>query len=364
MPAYIHRFGTAVPEHSYDQDFIRETITGWLVEDREGEGRRLARRIDRVFRHAGIDRRHSVLPDFERGAGPFLDGVSYAAPATSVRNAIYDREARHLAVSAAQRALEEGFDRSRITHVVTVSCTGFVAPGPDVHLVRDLGLAPSVQRTHVGFMGCYGAFPGLRLAQAFCGSDPDAVVLVVCVELCTLHLDPDESLDSLLSTALFADGAAAVLVTGAPPPTGTGYALGPFTTALTEHDDEMAWTIGDHGFRMRLSGSIPRIVKGEAVSALARLWQAAARGPTDMVAWAVHPGGPAVLDAVEDVVCLPDDALDASRGVLRDFGNMSSATILFVLERLRSTVGDRSGPVAALAFGPGLTIESAVLELM
>ena len=364
MPAFIHRFGTAVPENRYDQDFIRETISGWLVEEGDGEDRRLARRIDRVFRHAGIDRRHSVLPDFARGAGPFLDGGSYAAPATSVRNAIYGREARRLAAAAAERALDGGFDRSRITHVVTVSCTGFVAPGPDVHLVRDLGLAPGVQRTHVGFMGCYGAFPGLRLAQAFCGSDPEAVVLMVCVELCTLHLDPDASIDSLLSTALFADGAAAVLVTGAPPRPGTGYGLGPFSTTLTEHDDEMAWAIGDRGFRMRLSGAIPRIVKGEAAPALGRLWRAAERGPTDMVAWAVHPGGPAVLDAVAGVACLPEEALDASRDVLREFGNMSSATILFVLERLRGTIGDRTGPVAALAFGPGLTIESAVLELV
>lgn len=361
MPAFIHSFGTAVPEHRYDQDFIRDTLSGWLG---GAADRRVARRVDRVFANAGIERRYSVLPDFARGTGPFLDGAEYSAPATSVRNAIYETEARRLAVRAAEDALSGEFDAAEVTHVVTVSCTGFVAPGPDVHLVRDLGLAPTVHRTHVGFMGCYGAFPGLRLAQAFCNADPTAVVLVVCVELCTLHLDPDTTLDSLLSTALFADGAAAAVVSASRPADGTGLALGPFATTLTDHDEEMAWTIGDQGFRMRLSGAIPRIVRTEAAEALGRLWRAAARGPGEMAAWAVHPGGPAVLDAVADAACLPEEALGASRSVLRDFGNMSSATVLFVLDRLLLAGGPRQGSIAAVAFGPGLTIESAVLEFV
>lgn len=358
MPAFIHRIGTAVPEHRYEQDFIRETVGRWL--NPSGE-RRLTRLLERVFRNAGIERRYSVLPDFADGSGPFLDGAEYAAPATSVRNEIYATEARRLGLRAARDALE-GFDPTRITHVVTASCTGFVAPGPDVHLVRDLGLSPHVHRTHVGFMGCYGAFPALRLAQAFCRADPEAVVLVVSMELCTLHLDPDPSLDSLLSTALFADGAAAAVVASEPPPPGRGYRLGPFATQLTDHDEDMAWTIGDRGFRMRLSGAIPRLVRGEVDAALRTLWARAGAGPREMEAWAVHPGGPAVLDAVESALCLPEDALQASRGVLNDFGNMSSATVLFVLDRLRRETSGRSGRVAAMAFGPGLTIESAVLD--
>ena len=360
MPAYLQRIGTAVPPTRYDQSFVRDTVAGWLG---ASDDRRLGRLVGRVFDRAGIDQRHSVLTDFARGDGPFLDGGRYAAPSTSVRNEIYAREANRLASEAARRALD-GTDRARVTHVVTVSCTGFMAPGPDVHLVRSLGLPPSVQRTHVGFMGCYGAFPGLRLAHAFCAADPEAVVLVCCVELCTLHFDPQAHLDSLLSTALFADGAAAAVVTGAPPTVGTGYALERFATTLTDHDDEMAWTIGDRGFRMRLSGAIPRLVRGEVARALEPVWHAVGAGPDDVAAWAVHPGGPAVLDAVEEAFCLDADALAASRAVLARYGNMSSATILFVLDELRRSRDDAAGTVAAMAFGPGLTLESAVLRFV
>ena len=360
MPSYLQRIGSAVPATAYEQDFVRDTVAGWLGADRD---RRLGRLVGRVFDRAGIDRRYSVLTDFERGEGPFLDGGRYAAPSTSARNEIYAREANRLAAQAARRALH-GTEPASVTHVVTVSCTGFMAPGPDVHLVRSLGLDPSVQRTHVGFMGCYGAFPGLRLAHAFCAADPAAVVLVCSVELCTLHFDPQTHLDSLLSTALFADGAAAAVVSGAPPAKGVGFALDAFSTTLTDHDDEMAWTIGDRGFRMRLSGAIPRLVRGEVTRALEPLWQSVDAGPEDVDAWAVHPGGPAVLDAVEDAFCLDDDALAASRGVLAQYGNMSSATILFVLEALRRGRSETSGRVAAMAFGPGLTLESAVLRFV
>lgn len=348
-----------MPEHRYDQTFIRDTVAGWLDADR-----RWQRLLGRVFEHSGINQRHSVLPDFIRGSGPFVSDGRYAAPTTATRNEIYAREARRLAATAATQALDEGerFGRADVTHVVTVSCTGFVAPGPDVHLVRDLGLARSVHRTHVGFMGCYGAFPALRIAHDFCSADPSAVVLVVCVELCTLHLDPQPSLDSLLSTALFADGAAAVVVSSELPERGEGYGLEHFATSLTDDDDEMAWTIGDHGFRMRLSGAIPNLVHGAVATALEPLWEVAGLEPRDVTAWAVHPGGPAVLDRVEDAMDLPDGALAASRSVLADYGNMSSATILFILERMRERYAGQDGRLTALAFGPGLTIESAVLS--
>lgn len=359
MPAFIHRIGTAVPEHRYEQAYIRDTVAGWLNADR-----RWRRVLDRVFDRAGIEQRYSVLPDFRRGEGPFLDGEAYAAPSTGTRNAIYVREARVLAAAAAAKALDGGgiFGRDDVTHVVTVSCTGFVAPGPDVHLIRDLGLSPHVQRTHVGFMGCYGAFPALRVAQGFCRADPEAVVLVVCVELCTLHLDPQVSLDSLLSTALFADGAGAVVVSARRPDHGTGYALERFATSLSEDDDEMAWTIGDRGFRMRLSGAIPNLVHAGVAAALERLWREGGGTDEPSSHWAVHPGGPAVLDRVEDAMGLPPDSLAVSRSVLADYGNMSSATILFILERLRAQHDGEGQSLTALAFGPGITIESAVLR--
>lgn len=367
MPAHIHAFGTAVPRNRYDQDFVRDTVARWV-----GADRRIRRLLSRAFDRSTVRQRYSVLEEFATGTGPFLDGDAYAGPPTSVRNELYAREARGLARGAAEDALRAaGVGPQRVTHVVTVSCTGFVAPGPDVHLVRDLGLRPSTQRTHIGFMGCYGAFPGLRTARAICAADPGAVVLVACVELCTLHLDPEPTLDSLMATALFADGAAAAVVSAERPSGRRGLALERFATALTDDDDDMAWTIGDRGFRMRLSGYVPKILTAEIPGALEPLWCVeGARGPAhddggpDAVGrWAVHPGGPAILDAVQTAMCLRDDALEASREVLRTYGNMSSATIFFVLRRLLEQEPSPGERVAALAFGPGLTVESGLFTV-
>jgi predicted naringenin-chalcone synthase len=252
--------------------------------------------------------------------------------------------------------------------LVTVSCTGFFAPGPDQLLVERLGLDPGVERFHLGFMGCHAAFPALRAARAFCAARPDAVVLVACVELCTLHLQPPLDHDRILAASLFADGAAAAVVTAAPLPAGrTGLRLDDLHSTLTgSGSEDMTWTIGDVGFEMVLSGYVPRLLGEHIEKVVAPAFDAdpvlAGRPFAEVPRWAVHPGGRSILDKVQQALALDDDQLAPSRDVLRRHGNMSSATVLFVLGELLAgpppAVPER---VCALTFGPGITVETALL---
>jgi predicted naringenin-chalcone synthase len=274
--------------------------------------------------------------------------------------AVYESEAPALALRSCAGALAAaGTLPAEITHLVTVSCTGFAAPGFDIALVNELGLPPTLQRTHVGFMGCHGALNGLRVANAFATADPAARVLVCSVELCSLHYHYGWDPPKVVANALFADGSGALVGAAAGPPgawrlTASGSCLVP------EAADAMTWTIGDHGFGMTLSKRIP-----EVIGARLRPWLddwLAARGHSvaGIKSWAVHPGGPKILDAVAATLRLPADAVWASREVLAEYGNMSSATVLFILQRLRER--GAAGPCVALGFGPGLNVEVALFE--
>ena len=330
-----------------------------------------ARMIGSVFDAAAIDTRHTVLAELAGDGAPgagFLDPAGELRPlSTGRRNAVYREAAGELFVAAAKQALATapGVDPADVTHLVTVSCTGFYAPGPDIEIVRALGLAPSTQRYHVGFMGCYGAFPALRAAADFCRADPDAVVLVVAVELCTLHLHTGNDADTILSSSLFADGGAAAVVTARPAPAGTALLdLDRFgATLVVEGETDMAWTIGDQGFDMVLSARVPRLVERHVRSALEPLLGPGGDGYPDVTHWAVHPGGRSILDRVQSALELGEQQLVPSREVLRRYGNMSSATVLFVLRTLLQQAGSAPGRVAALAFGPGVSVEGALLTL-
>lgn len=365
MPVSIRSIETVVPETVLAQPVVRD-----LFAAQPGLSRLRQRMVATVFDAAAIDTRHTVLAEL---AGGGTAGAGFLDPATGVlrrlptgrRNAVYREAAGELFTAAAKQALAAapGVLPADVTHVVTVSCTGFYAPGPDIEVVRALGLEPSVQRYHVGFMGCYGAFPALRAAADFCRADPDAVVLVVSVELCTLHLRSAEDADTLLSCSLFADGGAAAVVTARPAPTGTPLLdLDTFASALVvEGEHDMAWTIGDEGFEMVLSGQVPRLVGAHVREALTPLLGAGGDGYPGVDHWAVHPGGRSILDRVESALGLGPDQLAPSREVLRRYGNMSSATVLFVLRALLQGEPAGAGRVCALAFGPGLSVESALL---
>lgn len=380
MSAGVHLRGlsTVVPRTELPQAAVRDVFAA-----QPGLNRLAQRIITTSFDVSGIERRYTVLDEltfedvdgdpvfFDRATGDLL------MPGTKARNDIYAIEATKLYLEAAREAIAAtpGIEASDITHVVTVSCTGFYAPGPDYMLVRELGLGPAVQRYHLGFMGCYASLPALRNAAQFCEADPDAVVLVVSVELCTLHLRSSNDPDTIVASSLFADGAGAGIVTARPLEAGErALALDRFETRITPvGEGDMAWKIGDHGFEMVLSNAVPSIIDDHITGALEPLF-----GPDDHLAealatdaagehvahWAIHPGGRSILDKVESRLALSEAQLVPARDTLRDFGNMSSVTVLFVLRHILDGAGSADGDrVAAMAFGPGLTVESALLTV-
>lgn len=370
MPVYLHAVAPTVPRVAYPQSVIRDIIRAQPELDRLGQ-----RLTTRAFNASGIERRHSAVPDFLLGPedppGLFYDGGTgrMLTPGTGARNAFYVTHATPLFVDSARAALAASpFGAADVTHVITVSCTGFYAPGPDYEVVRALGLSGQVARVHVGFMGCYAAFPALRMARAFCEADPDAVVLVVCAELCTIHMHSAADPDTVLANSVFADGAAAALVSArAPDPARPALRLDAFETTLTPPgvgETDMAWTVGDQGYDMVLSTYVPDILEAHVAGALTPLLTRdpdLAGEPHECVQhWAIHPGGRAILDKVQASLDLSDAQLAPSRDVLREYGNMSSATVLFILAKvLRGARPDDR--LCAMAFGPGLTVETALM---
>jgi predicted naringenin-chalcone synthase len=360
MKAYIHNIVSAVPEPFYDQSLIRERTKLWL-----NASPKVRRYIDAIYNASAIEKRHSVIDDADAFFEPAPDG-SFTAPSTGARNDLFTAAAGKIFVDLARRAVEtcDSFDYPDITHLITVSCTGFFRPGPDCLIIKSLGLNPNVARFNIGFQGCCAAFPAMRLADSICRADPDAVVLVICVELCTLHAQLTDDTDSLLGGALFADGGAAALISAQPPPPEKpAYRIDSFESAIIPStNSEMAWTITDSGFRMVLSQYIPDIIAANIREILRPALSANGMKPADIEHWAVHPGGRSILDKIESALNI-EGRLDASRSVLRNYGNMSSATILFVLKELLRTAPKRPAEsVFALAFGPGLTVETAILH--
>ncbi len=352
--AHINRIGTATPPHDIHDAFI-EVADGFLVERRD---KALFRRM---VSRAGIDHRFSYFePTFDTARAVDTEGF-YAPggfPATAARMARYETLAPELAMAAIGKLDLSG---EAITHLIVASCTGFMAPGLDQVIVERAGLEPGVERTVVGFMGCYAAVNSLRLAHHIVRSEPESRVLVVNLELCTLHFQQTATLQELLSALLFGDGCAATLVTA----DAEGFALTDFRAAsIPGSGDLITWRIGDQGFDMHLSGDVPQRI-GAAMKAEAERNDDGGllrgRRPQDFDLFAIHAGGRTILDAVESGLGLGEDALKWSRGVLKDFGNMSSATLMFVLQRI---MGGTSGAAKglAMAFGPGLAAESFRFE--
>lgn len=348
-PALINAIGCAVPSHDVHQAFI-DWAEQQVADQRE---RALFRRM---AERSGITHRWSVLPPTAEGGSPVCRGGFYAEgmPPTSARMQLYAEYAPALALAAVER-LREATPIDGVTHLVVASCTGFVAPGIDQIIADRLGIS-GVERTLVGFMGCYAAVAALRTARHIARSEPAARVLVVTVELSSLHLQDDHEIERLLMMLQFGDGAAAALVTGGGAGTGGGFLMErPFAVQLEDSAELIRWTIGDTGFLMHLSGEVPgRIqaaLRDEAVRE--RLLGGNLR-PNDR-RWAVHAGGRSILDAVEYGLELPHDALLPSRSVLSRFGNMSSSTLMFILADMLAEDGCDDG--VALAFGPGLAAE-------
>jgi predicted naringenin-chalcone synthase len=360
--------GTAVPEHALSQARaadVAKVFSGLTEADSDS--------IANLYRHTGIETRHVI---FDAGfVADVLDGnpatpdvfqpkrhVDDRGPRTRERMLRYQAEALPLSVRAARAALEEAAYRpGDITHLVLVSCTGFAAPGVDFGLVQELGLSARVTRTNLGFMGCHGAINGLRVAQAFAESDPSAQVLLCAVELCTLHLYYGWNPRKVVANALFADGAAAVAGAAHHPPTPPTWRVAATGSCLFPQSAyAMTWTIGDHGFEMSLSTKVPGLIAENLPAWLASWLADQGLRPAQVATWAVHPGGPRILSAVQESLHLPASTLAASYEVLAECGNMSSPTLLFIVQRLRRRQAPL--PCVALGFGPGLVVEAMLFR--
>ncbi len=356
MTASILGFGTALPPTRLAQDEVREFMAAQPDIDR-----RARRIITAAFAASAIETRHTVLAELGgEASGLHVQSAGrLLSPTTRARNDEFRRAAPPLLAAAGRAALASAdVDPAEVTHVITVSCTGLFAPGPDALLVRDLGLNPSVERDHLGFIGCAAAMPALRMAARIVAATPDAVVLIAAVELCSLHIRSSDDPEQIVAASVFADGAAAAVVSGDPARgRSRRLELGAFATRLSDEGErDMMWIVGDAGFEMTLTAEVPRIIGRQVRDIVDDVFG----GPDAVDAWAVHPGGRSILDRVESGLGLAPDALAASRQVLRDYGNMSSATVLFIL---RAILEDETRPdgqrIGALAFGPGLTVESA-----
>ena len=366
MSFAILGLGTALPSTVVSQAEAL-TVARWLC-CRTAEH---ATWLPTMYHHTGIRRRHLALGDdvvrdvldgTQLSQSPFLPTgqPDDHGPTTAERMRHYVAGAAPLALRAAAEALD-GADMppGKITHLVTVSCTGFHAPGVDIALIQGLGLPPGTQRTHVGFMGCHGALNGLRVARAFTAAEPEARVLLCATELCSIHYHYGWDPQKMIANAIFGDGAAALV--GARPretETGTWQLAASGSCVFPGSTDAMTWTVGDHGFEMTLSKKVPGLIAAHLRPWLRSWLERHGVALGDVASWAVHPGGPRILDAVEEALGLTPATTAVSREVFAEHGNMSSPTVLFILQRLGQRQAPR--PCVALGFGPGLTVEAAL----
>jgi predicted naringenin-chalcone synthase len=362
MSFRISGVGTAVPRELITQDDAAR-----LAIELAGQVECHAPAIQTLYRKTGVRKRHSTLINSSTNGQPATQTFFPIAtdpgdrgPTTGDRMRRYEQAALDLATQAARVALcGSNTAPDEIAHLVTVSCTGFSAPGVDIGLVESLGLNRGVSRTHVGFMGCHGALNGLRVAAALSQAAPASKVLLCCVELCSLHHKYAADPQQVVANALFSDGAAAIVGASADSCADKWRLIAQFSHLIPETTDLMAWQIGDNGFDMRLSPHVPRVIKQMLKPWLRAQLARHSLAVEDVRSWAIHPGGPRVLTACADSLGLDHACLGPSQRVLADYGNMSSPTILFILDQLRGQAN--SLPCVMLAFGPGLTIEAALI---
>jgi alpha-pyrone synthase len=351
--AYLNRIATAVPPHDMHRAFV--SFGESMLPD--GTIKNLFRRMTRM---STIEHRYSFVHPVETPDGTWKDADGFYVPGnfptTARRMEAFEKFAPRLAFCALEKLGLTPEERRGITHVVVTSCTGLYAPGLDYDVVEHLGISPSVERTMIGFMGCYAAINALKSARHIVRSEPDAKVLLLSLELCSMHMQESSNLEQLLAFLVFADGCAAYLVSAEP----KGFAIDSFLALnLSGTNHLITWRIGEKGFDMQLSGQVP----GELRNGLAAAGDEITHGqdPASVDLWAVHPGGRSILDAVEQGLALPAGALAASRDILARFGNMSSASVMFVLEQLMRRA--RSGQQGCgMSFGPGVTAETMLFH--
>ena len=358
----ITALGTANPKYKRRQQDAAELVAATL--DLKPAAKRL---LKSVYKASGIEHRYSVLSDYcttPENFEFFPKTPDAPFPSTSARMKIYKDNALNLCLEAIQNCLTN-FDKNKITHLITISCTGMYAPGLDIEIVQQLNLNSSTKRTAINFMGCYGAFNGIKVADAICKSEPNAAVLIVSIELCTIHFHKNISLDNMISNAIFADGAAAILIQ-ANPQQKKYLSLEAFhSEIMPQTSQEMAWQISDSGFDIVLSSYVPEVIKSGISAFTNKLLHQHGLEFSAIDYYAIHPGGQKILQACEEALNITEEHNKYSYQVLRDYGNMSSATVLFVLKAIWDDINqeDSEKNIFSCAFGPGLTLESMLLKV-
>lgn len=362
--SFITAFGTANPSHQFSQKALADFMVRSMQLNQND-----ARKLRSIFRATGIESRYSVLADY--GKSQDFDFYPNTPdfepfPSTQKRLETFQDQALPLSVVAVKNMIDSAsIDLQIITHLIVVSCTGMYAPGLDIDLVKALHLPTTTQRTCINFMGCYAAFNAIKVADAYCKANANSKVLIICTELCSLHFQKNPSENNLLANALFADGSAAVLVEALSEQP-IKLALEHFHNDLaTEGEHDMAWTVGDLGFEMKLSAYVPNIIQSGIQKLTNRLLQNISKDIQDIKYVALHPGGKKIVEVIERQLNLTKEQNIHTYDVLRQYGNMSSPTILFVLNEIFINLSsqDDGERILSLAFGPGLTLESMVLKI-
>jgi predicted naringenin-chalcone synthase len=348
----IISIGTAVPAHCHRQTDILEFMQ-LVYATTEAEKRKMRF----LYNQGGISQRYSVLPDYSRPLSewkfyPQTEGLE-PFPSLEQRMAVYNRQAPLLSVDAIRNCLGHQHDSKKITHLITVSCTGMSAPGLDLQIMELMDLKKDIFRTSINFMGCYAAIHAMKIADAFCKTDKNAQVLVVATELCTLHFQREHTMDNIMSSLLFGDGSAAALIT-ADDSEEEGLVIdGFYSEIIPKGKRDMAWELSSTGFLMTLSGYVPDLIEEDFKSIVER----AAGDVSTISHWCIHPGGKRILEAVQKSIGFEKSVLNTSSRVLNDYGNLSSASVLFVLKEMLEE--ERPiGKMIGVAFGPGLTVET------
>jgi predicted naringenin-chalcone synthase len=323
------------------------------------------RKLKYLYHHSGIDSRYFVVADDLPEARSFYPSENALAfPSLETRMEIYEKEAAPLSITSIENCIRGKISKEEITHLITVSCTGMSAPGLDLRIMEEMDLPPNIFRTSVNFMGCYAAIHALKSADAICKNDINAKVVVVCTELCSLHFQKDPTPDNLASSLLFADGSAAVLVTHNDDPM-DGLIIKKFYSEVAfKGKKHMSWQLSSTGFLMTLSGYIPDLLHEDFNAFAGKALQGEGYSKEDITHWCIHPGGKRILKLIQQSLKIPEEGFRQSYDVLKNYGNMSSPTILFVLKEIMdelNTTGNRKANIFGAAFGPGLTMESFLL---
>jgi predicted naringenin-chalcone synthase len=356
----IISIGTAVPEYKHEQERIFEFMSRvYAINEIE------KRKLKFLYKYSGINSRYSVLPDYSLPANEwkFFTPTENLEPFPSLEKRMrsFRENAAQLSLKAINDCLEN-FKHQNITHLITVSCTGMSAPGLDLELIEVLNLPATTWRTSINFMGCYAAIHALKLADVICKTDENANVLIVCVELCTLHFQKKYTADNISSGILFSDGAAAVLISGNNEP--EGFNIDHFYSSVSfKSKQEMVWELSSSGFLLTLSGYIPELIEEDFNNIVDESLKETSLHKEDITHWCIHPGGKKILEAVHNSLQFTNGQLQNCYDVLSEYGNMSSPTILFVLKRIKESLDkNRRNNIFGAAFGPGLTMETFVLS--